>query len=134
MHMEFYEVGNLAQVSSIVVFILWLLWLWFQVYKYFEEKRIQEEDARFQNYHKLIKDLVEWDSNTQVMLDRQIAIVFELRSFFKYYPVTLRILAGLKESWKQTPNKRILHEIDLTEQYITDRKFRFRGFKDTIES
>ena len=32
-------------------------------------------------------------------LDRQIAVIFELRNFKEYFPVTLRILRGLKKSW-----------------------------------
>ena len=49
-------------------------------------KRLNK-DKRFETYHKLIDEFAEGNK-----LDRQIAIVFELRRFPEYYPVTKRIL------------------------------------------
>ncbi len=90
------------------------------IYKYLQEKRLEEKDKRFLNYHKLIDELVGGFGKIP-MLDRQIAIVFELRNFKEYYPVTLRILTSLKQTWtaSQDPkNNRLIDEINFTEQHI----------------
>ncbi|MNG37384.1 hypothetical protein D3C84_1247180 [compost metagenome] len=55
-------------------------------------------------------------------LDRQIAVVFELRNFKEYFPVTLRIFKGLKESWAEygpeEKRERLHEELDLAITYI----------------
>lgn len=60
-----------------------------------------------------------------MMLDRQIAIVFELRDFKAYYPVSLRILKGLKEAWadygSEDQRKRLLEELDLAIGHISKK-------------
>lgn len=90
--------------------------LW-TVYKF----RDYSKDKRFEIYHRLIKELVDEQSNTDklIKLDRQIAIVYELRSFPKYFEVTKRILNGLKNDWGGRPEiKRIVEEIDVSLSYI----------------
>jgi len=99
------------------------------IYRFLQDKRKEERNKRFENYHKLIDELVGGQSGRQVMLDRQVAIIFELRNFKEYYPVTLRILNGLKINWAKA-DKRLLEEIALTEKYINTswliRKMCFR--------
>jgi len=56
-----------------------------------------------------------------IKLDRQIAIIFELRNYTNYYPVTHRILTDLKVTWKDQP--RIIKEIDLTLDFISKEWF-----------
>lgn len=57
------------------------------------EQRIHE----FETYHRLVKELVQPDPNSQsTWIDRQVAVVFELRNFPRYYPVTGRILNNLR--------------------------------------
>jgi len=84
------------------------------------------KDRRFKTYHDLIDQLVNDGSHAggKLMLDRQIAIVFELRRFSKYHHVTKRMLEGLKneEPWK-TGNQRLITEIDLTLDYIESNVF-----------
>lgn len=83
------------------------------------------KDRRFTTYHRLIDELVDDKSHQSgnLMLDRQIAIIFELRNFPKYYKVTTRILEGLKnEAWK-IGNPRLTNEVDLTLEYIKSNKF-----------
>ena len=73
-------------------------------------------------FHKLIKELVEPSPESKTMkLDRQVAIVFELQNYKRYYPVILRILRGLKISWDKPEFKRLLDEIDITIKYIETR-------------
>jgi len=77
------------------------------------------KDKRFRTYHELIDWLVNETSNPDrvIKLDRQIAIIFELRNFTGYYPVTKRILIDLKELWNTQP--RATKEIDLTLDFIS---------------
>ena len=80
------------------------------------------KDKRFKTYHEQIDELVNETRNPDriIKLDRQIAIVFELRNFTNYYPVPRRILIGLKEQWKNQPNTtRAIEEIDLTLDFIS---------------
>jgi hypothetical protein len=61
-------------------------------------------------------------SQTQVFLDQQIAVVFELRNFPRYFELTERILSGLRNSWLQMQDwanyDRLIRELGLTLQYI----------------
>ena len=90
------------------------------VLRYLALKRQQMRSQRFKVYHLLIRQLVEREEKDRpMMLDRQLAVVFELRRFPEYYEPTLRILRGLRQSWEhQTkqgdPHKRLLEEIEAT--------------------
>ncbi len=79
--------------------------------------RQREADWReFETYHRLIKELVQPDTGMEhVKLDRQIAVVFELRHFPRYRELTIRLLRGMRASWvANSANKRLIDEIDLT--------------------
>jgi len=85
----------------------------FALVKFFEYLN----DKRFNNYHRLIKELVDKETQEAEMReDRQIAVIFELRSYRSYYKVTRRILENLKIHWKDHP--RLVNEIDLTLEYM----------------
>jgi hypothetical protein len=75
------------------------------------------ERERFTDYHSLIRDLVQSPSGEVMRLDRQIAVIFELRRFPAYFEVTSRILNGLRVSWRDA-DSRLLEEIDLAIQYV----------------
>jgi hypothetical protein len=80
----------------------------------------KSEDRRhtFDAYHKLIDELV-GSQEKNPALDRQIAIVYEIRNFKDYYPVTVRILEGLKITWSGNQSvERIIKEIDMTINFI----------------
>lgn len=94
-------------------------------------RREQERRRRFQVYHRLLRQLVQRENpDTPKMLDRQIATIFELRSFQFYFPVTLRILRGLRNDWANygplDKRLRLLEEIDLAIEDIARRE-RFGG-------
>lgn len=76
------------------------------------------KDKRFKTYHELIDELVNEQRNPDrvIKLDRQIAIVYELRNFSNYYPLSIRILNGLKNNWKE--KQRIIKEIDLSLKFM----------------
>ena len=71
-------------------------------------------------FHKLIKELVKPDPDLKTtFIDRQPAIVFELRHFKRYYPLSYLTLIGLKDFWKDKPDlKRLIEEIDLTLAFL----------------
>jgi hypothetical protein len=89
------------------------------------------KDKRFKTYHELIDELVneQRQPDRHIKLDRQIAIVYELRNFKKYFPVSIRILEGLKESWKNIPS--ITKEIELSISYMKTKKWYKPFFKNS---
>ncbi len=96
------------------------------IVQYILNKRAEEKRLDFETYHKLIKQLVEReDPNLPMKLDRQIAIIFELRGFKHYFPVTLRILRGLKLDWADygpaDKRARLFEELDLAIAYIANK-------------
>ena len=103
--------------------VLVLIPLTWAIFSYLSVKKQELKERRFQVYHKLIQNLVEReDPELPMKLDRQIAIIFELRNFKEYFPVTLRILNGLKESWQEYgPEKkrgRLYAELDFAIKHI----------------
>lgn len=91
----------------------------------------QNKDKRFKTYHELIDHFA--GANGSAMLDRQIAIIYELRRFPEYYPVTKRILSD----WVQERNastipqiQRLIKEMDLTISYINSSCFERRFLID----
>lgn len=110
--------SELTGVVSAALAAIPLLWLAFQ---YILQKRQEQRNLRFKEYHKLIKELVEGENPKHpVRLDRQLAVVFELRRFMEYYEPSLRILRGLRDSWAtsgygpEDKNKRLIEEMDAT--------------------
>jgi len=93
-----------------------LIPLSYQAWQYLDQRKRELRDRRFEAYHRLIRDLVEPpEGKAAIYMDRQVAIVFELRNFPEYSEVTQRILLGLKETWGKKPElSRLLAETDLT--------------------
>jgi hypothetical protein len=89
-------------------------------------RRRESRERQFEIYHRLVKDLVSPDSDAGTMrMDRQAAVVFELRHFPRYFEFTERMLKGLKEEWTKDPQchwQRLLEEIDLTLADIRKRR------------
>jgi hypothetical protein len=103
--------GALALIGTAV----WTVW------QYATGKRAETKKHQFEAFHNLVKQLVEGDGpNVPSRIDRQIAVIFELRHFPRYYPVTRRILTGLQTSWaQQAPGFDRLHaEIAIALQHI----------------
>ena len=59
----------------------------------------ESRHRQFDMYHRLIKDLVQGDGEA-TYVDRQIAAVYELRSFKDYWPLSRRILSRLDANWQ----------------------------------
>ncbi len=85
------------------------------------QRRRESQEREFQTFHRLVKELVSPDSEGGLTwLDRQSAVVFELRHFRRYYEFTERMLAGLQKVWAADPHfqPRLREEIELTLNYI----------------
>ena len=82
------------------------------------QNRINKEQ-RFKTYHELVDHFS--GANGTPKLDRQIAVVFELRRFKEYHPVTKRILTDWKNlqlnATDQNQN-RLIEEINKTLSFI----------------
>lgn len=94
--------------------------------QYLSLKRGEIRQREFENFHRLIRQLVERDDpNIPLKLDRQTAIVFELRNYKPYFDVSIRILTGLKEDWTEYgPNNkrsRLMAEIDATISHMQSK-------------
>lgn len=100
------------------------------ILQYLNQRRQEERDKRFNNFHRLVKELVEADPVTKtIMLDRQIAVAFEFRNYPAYYAIIERLLKDLRNQWIGLP--RLTTEIDLTLKYIEYKRtfVLFRIFK-----
>jgi len=101
-----------------------IIWV---IYQYFDTKNRELKWKEFEVYHKLIKELVqpeEMNSGVRVLyLDRQTAIIFELRNFKRYYPLSYRTLISLKEKWGgQDQFPRLIDEINYTIGYLKKKR------------
>jgi len=90
------------------------------VFQYLDSKKREQERKDFEAYHKLIKDLVQPENEGTLYIDRQCAILFELRNFKRYYPLSLRMLKGLSEKWSKSDEQfpRLTEELNMTIQFL----------------
>ena len=98
-------------IAVIVAFI-------FSVYKYFDNKNREQNQKEFEYFHQLIKDLVQPEESETMYLDRQTAIIFELRNFKRYHEYSLRMLKGFLNDEKRWKKYRYKEEIKLTISFI----------------
>lgn len=108
--------AELASFITLTIAGATLLW---QVTQFFLNKDTEAKSRQFEVYHRLIKELVQ-PSEKDLYIDRQCAVVFELRHFKRYRQLTIRILEGLREDWKASPlfHPRLKNEINLTLDYF----------------
>ncbi len=62
-------------------------------------RRSENLQREFNEYHQLIRDLVQAGPGGEIYLDRQIAVLFELQRFKRYRGPTKLILDGLRDHW-----------------------------------
>jgi hypothetical protein len=108
-----------SNVAAIGLFGAAITFIWSAI-QFILQRRKEQQDREFEVFHRLVKELVSPEKTESVMrMDRQIAVVFELRHFHRYYEVTGRILKGLREHWETDPeNARLVEEIGLTLESI----------------
>ena len=88
------------------------------VWQFLYSKRNEQKQIEFENFHeKILKKLSNLGKNEA--LDSQIAIVYEMRNYPRYYLVSKRILTRLHKKWKsEKSNEDLLTEIKLTIDYM----------------
>jgi hypothetical protein len=89
------------------------------VFQFFSVRAREARAREFETFHKLIKELVEPPApGASLFVDRQCAILYELRFFPRYYLFTRRTLRGLKEKWSGSHFPRVIEELDFTLDFI----------------
>ena len=116
--MKIEDILNFIKDNQIELYVLGVtIAFLFSIYKYYINRKTELYWKEFEIYHKLLKDLVQPEvENGSVYLDRQIAIIFELKNFKRYYPISEKILKELRKTWIN--NNRLVEEIDLTLEHI----------------
>lgn len=103
----------------------------FGAIKYFWDKRDDRRKQDFTEYHKLIKELVDVsEEGAAPKLNRQLACIYELRNYPRYFDHTLTNLGNLFEQWtKKGAAQALLDEINLTLTYIRKKRGVFNSEK-----
>jgi hypothetical protein len=90
------------------------------------QRRVEAEERQFQAYHEIVKKAVSPEPTDGLFyVDRQAAVLFELRPFPRYYDFTERLLGRLRKKWQADPaphSEVLIEEIDLTLQHIKKNK------------
>ena len=90
------------------------------------QRRAEAAERQFQAFNQIVERLVSRDRDGGLMyVDRQAAVVFELRHFPRYYDFTERMLVRLKEDWSAKTDELtrvMIEEIDLTLKHIHQNK------------
>jgi len=115
--------GNTNTTILIAVFGGLFSFVW-SVYQYVDSRKREQNLKEFDQYHKLIKTLVQpEDKGGTMFVDRQTAIIYELRHFKRYFPFSLRTLESLLLKWEKVENQfpRLLEETKLTIEYLNKK-------------
>jgi hypothetical protein len=113
----------LAAMAAIVTFS-WSVW------QYFDIRRRDYFEREFKEYHRLIQELVQPSPGSVMYLDREAAVVFELRRFNRYNEFTVRTLETLKLNWASNPaHKRLIDEIEITIAFLLNKSLKIRQKK-----
>ncbi|ESW44912.1 hypothetical protein D022_1572 [Vibrio parahaemolyticus 12310] len=110
------NISSIGSYIALATFLLSVVTFAFSAYRFVTTRRDAQLQIDFENYHRLIAQLVGSQRDTDTMkMDTQVAIVYELCRFKRYKPVTVRILQGLKDEWSNNDNKneRLINELDL---------------------
>jgi hypothetical protein len=83
---------SVGAVGAAIAFVV-------SVFQFLSVRKRESHEREFDKYHLLIEHLVSPDEKGNLFLERQIATVFELRHFPRYYECTAKILSGLRDSW-----------------------------------
>ncbi|MEO0515116.1 MAG: hypothetical protein AAF086_07465 [Planctomycetota bacterium] len=108
------NVTGLSIIGSAIAFV-------WPIVQFVITRRRDLQLREFEIYHRLIKELVSPDSDgASLWVDRQAAILFELRNFKRYYEFSARTLIGLRTKWAAQPMQfpRLMQELDLTIAFL----------------
>jgi len=111
------NVTGLSIIGSAIAFI-------WPIVQFVITRRRDLQFREFEIYHRLIKELVSPEEEGAPMwVDRQAAIIFELRHFPRYYAFTVRTLTGLRTKFasQTVVTTRLIEEFDLTLDFINSK-------------
>lgn len=120
------EVFTKINVTVLIGVIGGIITFGWSIIQYLDTRKREQNIKEFEHFHKLLKELVQPEDDKGTMfVDRQTAIIFELRHFKRYYSYSLRTLKGLQKKWERVPNQfpRLLEETQLTIEFL-ERKLK----------
>lgn len=105
--------NSISTIISVIIGFGSFIWA---IYQYRDTRKREQDLKEFENYHRLIKELVQPEEKDIMYVDRQTAIIYEFRHFKRYYPFSYRTLIGLREKWGKVENQypRLIEELNLT--------------------
>lgn len=116
----FLNIFNFLETNKIILtFIVIVITGFWQYWKFTKE-------WNFRNYHKLIKELNQSDTDGEsIKLYRQVAVVYELRNYPRYFSVSKRILQGWLDSKddKEGEFKNLYNEMKLSIEFMNKNYF-----------
>ncbi|GAA3939867.1 hypothetical protein [Hymenobacter algoricola] len=115
--------GPLASTLGAAIAFVWT------IIQFVAVRTREAQNREFEVFHRLIKELVEPPTpDGALYVDRQCAIIYELRFFSRYHPVTKRTLLGLQVKWGELEGKyeRLLDEISTTLKYLDSHRNKLR--------
>ena len=111
-------------ITFIISSIAGIATFFWTAYRYFDTRKREQDLKEFEIYHKLIKELVQPDKESgSLYVDRQAAILYELRNFKRYYSFSYRTLLGLQEKWTKVDGRfpRLLEELELIINFLKEK-------------
>lgn len=126
-----------VQYSGIIGVFVTVLIALIGMFHYLSMKRAEERGKQYDRYHRLLEDLNASPRGDAPFIDRQVAVVYELRNFPEYYPVTLRILERSMPRWKSLRSlsagvsgsvNTLYEEAQLTVNFIKRRQLEMQYF------
>lgn len=114
---------NIIENKEFFILIMSLFGLVVPVWQFLYNKSKELRQINLINFHEKMISKISNLGDIKAGLDEQVAVIFELRNFPKYYPVILRILSSNKDRWqnmlRNEPQFKILiDEADETINYI----------------
>lgn len=101
-----------SNATALAILLATLTFVW-PIVQFILVRRKEQQSHEFEAFHRLLKELVSHDSDTEVIwIDRQMAVLFELRHFPRYYEVIVRILFNLREKWSADPEFKWPHLVE----------------------
>ena len=114
----------IAALSILGASVAFMVSTWQQV----SQRKAEAEQRQFQAFHDVVEKIVSpLPTDGLFYVDRQAAVIFELRHFPRYFEFTKRMLLRLKTKWTDEPPPHthvnmLVEEIDLTLKYIGSKK------------
>lgn len=92
-------------------------------YLHVRQRKTEDKRLEYKQYFKTIRKVANMNGYAE-SVQLQMASVYELRFYKRYYDVSYRILKGLKDKWSRSnAHTDIVNEVTLTMIYIKMKKY-----------